>query len=338
MMKNMIIPVLLLFALAQVYAGDTARLGTTSGSQLLIPIGARAISMGGAAMGDISGAEAIYWNPAGVSHQSRNEVLFSNMQYIADIDVNYLGMVYNGGILGSFAFHINSLDFGDIQETTEFAPDGTGNTYSPSFIVAGVTYSRLLTDRINVGVTGKVVSESIQETNASTIALDLGVQYEFNSNIRLGVVMKNVGGKMRYDGRNLERQFEIPGNNPLAENGFFRGSALASDIPSIFSFGLSYHANINEENRLIFNGAFTNQNDASDLVYGGLEYNFNDFFYLRGGYGYEAQSSEDQIFGGAFGAGFQVPLGNFNFKLDYAFRELTEYFDANNVFTVKLGF
>jgi hypothetical protein len=329
--------ILLIVCVGITRAGDEARLGTTAGSQLLIPIGARAVGMGGL-LSDVSGAEAIYWNPAGIAKDPRNEVMFNNMSWLADINVNYISVVYNGGNLGTMGLHIKSLDFGDINETTEDFPDGTGNTYSPTFIVAGLTYGRLLTEHINMGVTLKYISESVLQTGANTLAIDMGVQYRFDNGVALGVVMKNVGGKMRYDGRNLERSFDIPGTSLQTDNGFFRGSALASDIPSTFSFGASYTAQFNEENSLMFTGTFTNQNDASDIGFGGLEYAFRNFFFLRAGYNVQLQNNDDNIFGAAAGVGLQYSMGDFKFIFDYAYRQLTDYFDDSNIFTIKLAF
>lgn len=338
-MKKIILSsiILLLVSFLILQAGDVSRLGTTSGTQLLIPIGARALAMGGAPLGIISGAEAIYWNPAGISAASKSEVMFNNMQYIADIDVNYLSIVYNGGNIGAFGLDVKSLSFGNIDETTEILPDGTGNTYSPSFIVSGLTYSRRLTDRIKAGVTGKLIYEAIMETSASTFALDMGVQYSFGRKLHFGVVMKNVGGKLKYDGRNLERKYPIQSSSLITDDGFFRGVPLASDIPSTFSVGVSYMVDFNEENAVILNGSFNNSNAASDLLSGGLEYGFKDLFFLRGGYGYNLQNSDDSIFGASFGAGIKYPIGKFDFYFDYAFRQLTDYFDANNIFTIKFG-
>lgn len=326
-----------LLTFTAVFAGDVSRIGTTSGTQLLIPVGARSIALGEAVVSNVRGAEAIYYNPAGISYSSKSEVLFSNMTYIADIDVNFLAGTFNGGQIGTFGFSIKSLNFGEIEETTEDYPEGTGNTYSPSFIVAGFSYGRMLTDRINAGVTAKYVSEKIMQTGASAIAIDLGVQYAFNNKLRIGVVMKNVGTKMQYDGRNLERTSRIPGSSPDADLGYFRGVPLTSDIPSIFSFGLSYNLNFNEQNSLMANGVFSNHNESSDIFYGGLEYAFQDLFFLRGGYSYNSQNRDDQIFDYTLGAGLKYPLGNFDFYFDYAYRQVNDYFDANNVFTVKLG-
>jgi hypothetical protein len=318
-------------------AGDVSRVGTTSGTQLLIPVGARSMAMGGAPLGVISGAEAIYWNPSGISAAPKSEILFNNMQYIADIDVNYLSFTFNGGNIGAFGLHIKSLSFGAIDETTEALPDGTGNTYSPTFIVTGLTYGRRLTDRITAGVTGKFIREAIMETSATTLALDMGVQYTFGERLYFGVVMKNVGGKMKYNGRNLENRYQIQSSSLISDDGFYRGVPLASDIPSTFSVGVSYLVDFNEENAVVLNGTFNNANAASDLLTGGLEYGFRDLFFLRGGYGYNLQNSDDNIFGASFGAGIKYPIGNFDFYFDYAYRQLTDYFDANNIFTVKFG-
>ncbi|NOQ97781.1 MAG: PorV/PorQ family protein [Calditrichae bacterium] len=339
MMKKILLNslILLLSSFLLLQAGDVSRLGTTSGTQLLIPVGARSLAMGGAPLGMISGAEATFWNPAGISASPKSEVLFNNMQYIADIDVNYLSLTFNGGNIGAFGLDIKSLSFGRIDETTELLPNGTGNTYTPTFVVSGLTYARRLTDRITAGVTGKVVYESIMETSASTLALDMGVQYTFGQKLFFGVVMKNVGGKLKYNGRNLERQYPMQSSSLITDDGFFRGVPLASDIPSTFSVGVSYLVDFNEENAVVLNGTFNNANAGSDLLSGGLEYGFRDLFFLRGGYGYNLQNSDDNVFGASFGAGIKYPIGNFDFYFDYAYRQLTDYFDANNIFTIKFG-
>lgn len=320
------------------YAGDLDRVGTTSGVQLLVPVGARSIALGGASLSTVSGAEAIYWNPAGIAFANKSEFLVNHMQYIADINLNYLAVTYDGKRIGAFGFHIKSFDFGDIEQTTEEQPDGTGVSYSPTFVVAGLSYSRLLTDRITAGVTLKMIYEGVLQTSASTLAVDIGVQYSFGNNLRVGVVMKNVGGKMQYDGANLERRYPIPSTSLKSDDGPFRGVALKSDIPSLFSFGLAYTANINEENVVVVSAAFSNFNDSSDQLYGGIEYGFKNFFFLRGGYAYEPQlKSADQTFGASFGFGANIPVGNFDITFDYAFRQVTDFFDSNNIFTIKIG-
>lgn len=338
-MKKMIILILTIVILSINYlpAGDVAKIGTVAGTQLLIPVGARSISLGGAVVSNVKGAEAMYWNPAGMSFSTKSELLFSSMQYIADINVNYIAGVFNGRNIGSFGLQIKSISFGEIEETTVLEPEGTGNTYSPTYTVFGLSYSRMLTDRITAGVTGKYVFESIMQTNASTIAVDMGIQYAFSPHLRMGVTLMNLGGKMQFNGRNLEYTGQIYGGPPTADNGYFRAIPLANEIPSIFSFGFSYVLNVAEMNSLEMTGSFANMNESSDQLYGGLEYGFKDFFFLRGGYLYNLQSSDESIFGLSAGLGIKYSLGNMDFYFDYAYRQLTDYFDANNIFTVKFA-
>jgi hypothetical protein len=338
-MKDKIIIVLILvsFTVTFLYAGDVSRIGTTSGVQLLIPVGARSIALGTGVVSNVKGAEAIAYNPAGMSITDKSELIISTMRYIADINHNYIAGTFNGGRIGTFGLSVKSTSFGQIDETTEFQPDGTGNTYSPVFIVAGLSYSRLLTDRISAGVTGKYIFEGVMQTSANTLALDFGVQYAFNNSLRLGVVMQNVGGKLTYKGRNLERPFQIPGSTPDADDGYFEGVALGSDIPSVFSFGVSYVVNIAEYNSVELIGTFMNHNAAPDQISGGLEYDYRDLLFLRGGYMMNAQNQDDHIFGYSVGAGLKYGVGEFDFQFDYAFRQITDYFDPNHVFTFIFG-
>ena len=76
--------------------------------------------------------------------------------------------------------------------------------YSPSFISAGLTYSKIITDRVSIGVNAKVINESILDVSATGFALDFGVQYRFPSNLSIGAAVKNVGTNMVYSGGDLQ--------------------------------------------------------------------------------------------------------------------------------------
>ncbi len=336
MFKKIVIFVLF-FLGNYVIAGDVNKLGTVGATELLIPVGARSIAMGGAAVASISGTEAIYWNPAGAFRSNKSELLFNNMSYIADIDVNYLAAVFNGEDIGAFGVHIKSLSFGDITEQTVDMPDGTGRTFSPDYVIAGVTYSRPLTERIHAGITGKYIYENIMQTSASTIAFDIGIQYAFATGLRLGVVINNLGGKMQFNGRNLEQDQRVVGSLPTSDLGHFRGISSDADIPTTFSFGFSYDYMMAEDHALQMESAFTQFNDSPDYLRTGVEYGLNNMFFLRGGYSAAMQNSGDSIFGPSFGAGLKYNLGEFEIQIDYAYRQVTEYFDSSNIFTIKVG-
>jgi hypothetical protein len=139
---------ILLFILSinfTLFAGDQTRKGTSGADQVLIPVGARSIATGGAFISTISGVEAIYYNPAGLDVMNGSEAMFSFMNYIADINVSYVAIGAQLGDLGSLALDYKTIDFGDIPITTVDNPDGTGQSYSPSYLIVGLTYSKVLT-------------------------------------------------------------------------------------------------------------------------------------------------------------------------------------------------
>ena len=155
------------------------RIGTSAASELLIPIGARDLAQGGATIAASEGLESIHWNPAGVARMSgQAEGMFSTMSYIADVQVSYGAVGAKFGEFGSLALSLKSLNFGDIPVTTAEDPNGlSGATYSPSFLTIGLTYSRQITDAASVGLTAKVISETIARVASTGLAFDLGVQY-----------------------------------------------------------------------------------------------------------------------------------------------------------------
>ena len=195
--KGVVLCLTLLFMVSVNGTAQEQRTGTNAASELLIPVGARAIAMGGGSVATAEGVEAIYWNPAGVARSNYTaNAVFSHMTYLADININYVAVAFNFGGLGTLAFSMKALDIGDIPITTEVAPDGTGGLLSPQFITAGLTYSRALTDRISVGGTINLISETLDRVSASGVAVDIGVQYRDLANVTglsLGVAVKNLG-------------------------------------------------------------------------------------------------------------------------------------------------
>ena len=142
----------MLLAASAVFGAGQNRAGTAAASELLIPVGARAMALGGSSVATTSGIEALYWNPAGLTRASTDATLaFSTMSYLADTRVNYLALAGRFEGVGSLAIDIKAMDFGDIPVTTETQPDGTGASFSPTFFTIGGHFSRDLTDRIALG-------------------------------------------------------------------------------------------------------------------------------------------------------------------------------------------
>lgn len=338
-MKKLIILLVILACASIIEAGDKSRKGTTGADQLLVPVGARSIATGGAFVSSVEGLEALYYNPAGFSHFTGSEAMFSYMSYIADINISYFAIGTSLGDLGSFAFSIKSFNIGDIPVTTFDAPDGDGTTYSPSFLTAGLSYSKVITDRVSIGVNAKFINETIMDVNASGFAFDFGVQYSFANKLSLGATVMNIGTNMQYSGSNLQVRTEIPGSQPGSPDGSYEVVPEEFEIPSYFELSLGYVFDINEQNMINVASSFRNNNALEDQLKFGLEYGFDQMFFVRGGYDYLLQNSDQGIFGFTFGAGIDYKTGgDIGMAFDYAFRDVNEFPTANHVFTVKLSF
>ena len=336
-MKKIILIVILIAT--SIYAGDVARKGTTGAEELLIPVGARGIATGGAFLANISGLESIYYNPAGLDVYPQTEAMFSYISYLADINVSYFAVGTTLGDFGSIGLDLKSLDFGDIPITTEEFPDGTGDTYSPSFLTLGFTYSKVLTDRISIGTNLKLISENIQNTNATGFAVDAGVQYRFSEALMIGAAVKNIGSNMEFSGQDLSTRTGIPGSIPGSSSGSYQIITEPFQIPSYFQLSLTYAFDFNEQNNLLLAGAYTANNSLEDIANFGLEYGFMNNFFVRGGYNFLVENSSEYIYGLTFGAGIDYKIGGeLGFVFDYAFRDVKDFPSANHVFTIKLNF
>ena len=338
-MKKILL-ILTAFAFAtSLYAGDVARKGTTGAEELLIPVGARGIATGGSFLANISGLESIYYNPAGLDVYPRTEAMFSYVNYLADINIAYFAIGASLGDIGSIAFDLKSLDFGDIPITTVQFPDGTGQTYSPSFLTLGFTYSKVLTDRISIGTNLKLITESIQNTSATGFAVDAGVQYRFTESLMIGATVKNIGSNMQYSGQDLRIRTGIPGSIPGSANGTYEVAAESFQIPSFFELSVTYAHNFNEQNNLAVAGAFVANNALEDVLNFGLEYGFMSTFFVRGGYTMLIENTDQNNYGLTLGAGLDYNVGgDFGITFDYAFRDVKDFPSANHIFTVKLAF
>lgn len=338
-MKKLLLITMICFLTVSVFAGNKSKSGAAGAQQLNMPVGARMIALSGAALSTVSGIEALYWNPAGVSGITGNsEISIFNGENIGGIDQSYFAAGFNFGDVGVFSFALKSLDFGDIIRTTEIQTDGTGETFSPSFMTTTVGYSNSLTDRIRVGISVNIVSEKIIRTSATGVAFDAGIQYSNLANINglsFGVVLKNLGPAMKYEGPDMLR---------VSDDGSRRGpqwmkiDAAPFELPSMFQIGVGYAFSIDDMNALHIGGTFENNNYSYDTYRGSLEYSFNEMLYLRGSYlsTPDGLDTAYNLWGASFGAGINYDLGYFKVNVDYAYRD-SQYFGGLNQFGVTFG-
>jgi len=339
MSKRLILIIILVFLLAgQVFAGGDRRKGSAGAVELRIPIGSRATGLGGSVIADVRGLESIYWNPAGISSIRGVEAMFSYLDYIADMKFTFAGVGVNLQGIGVLGFSARLLSVGDVVVTTEDMPMGTGEILNPNFVTLGISFSRQMTDRIFFGTTLNFVNEQISQVSTRGFAMDFGFQYVpgIIRGLRLGVVVKNIGPNMRFNGSNLNHTAALDDQITGAERKQFRTTLEDFELPSYFQIGISMDPYETETSKLTVMGSFRNNNFVEDEVMAGAEYSFNDMFFLRAGY--TGSKQEEYLYGPSFGAGLKLQLGLNTFFFDYSFAQTSKFFGSNQWFSVRFAF
>ncbi len=338
---------LLLFAMAAIvaaggraeraHAGDAARLGTSGAQELRIPVGPRGTALSGAATADASGVEALYWNPAGIARSSGTEAMFSTTSYLVDSRVHYLGLTQEMGKYGTIGVAVKAVALGDIEVTTEEVGGPTGETFSPSLTVIGVSAGRRLSDRVAFGVTANLVTESIRNERAAGVAFDLGFQYQPGPRgFRFGAVMKSFGPKMRFTGSDFRFATDIPDADPSSTPRSVVTESAAFDLPSSFQVGVTYDALDDENGRLRVLSAFQSNTFASDAFRFGAEYEWRGQLIARGG-ATTAESDHD-AWGVTYGGGVRAMLGETAVLIDYTRQSTSAFFAEQNLVSLTLRF
>jgi hypothetical protein len=297
--------------------------------------------MGEANLAVANGIESIFWNPAGVANlQSSTAVMFSHMSYIADIGVEYGAVATNFEGFGVISLSLKSLSIGEILVTTTSDPDGLGGAkFSPQMLTAGLTYSRQLTERISVGLTANLITETLGDVSSTGLGFNVGVLYNTLADIKglsIGIAMKNIGPQMQYDGSGMLVLSEVADQSRAPQ--YTKIEAAKFDLPSSFELGVGYKAMLDEDNAIQLAGVFLNNNFSEDEYKVGAEYGFNNQFFARLGYQFAPDLESDQyLYGLTAGAGVNVNLEGIMLRVDYAYRT-TQYFDGNHVFALSLGF
>jgi hypothetical protein len=172
---------------------------------LLFPVGARAVGMGQAMVGERPGSEAVWWNPSAISRQDKKEIAIHHSQTIAATG-DAITFVYPTARVGALALSINVLNFGDQQITD---PGGVPvGVVLPRNILLGATYGARIGKRFNAGLTFKRLQYRVdcsgQCTNVSTFsatssAVDFGFQYDAatKSPLTLGAAVRSIGTRLR---------------------------------------------------------------------------------------------------------------------------------------------
>jgi long-subunit fatty acid transport protein len=272
-----------------------SKVGQAGAQFLEIGISARAVAMGDAFGAIADDATAVYYNPAGLTQLDRKEAVLTHIAYLADINYEFAGFalpLYDFG--GTIGFAVYSLDAGDMLETTyENSLGTTGRTFSATDMAASVSYARSLTDHFSIGATWKFIQERYAEESAIGWAADVGTTYNTGyRGIKMSMVISNFGPELKL----------ISENYPLPINFRFGGSIDVLD-------GVRHRATFSAE------GAHPSDNYESYTM--GMEYTFDQRYSLRIGQKFQTDTAS----GIALGGGMRLPISDYTFGVDYAFRD-----------------
>ena len=317
-MKKFIVFIsLLIFVLSfNAYADD--KVAQTGCGFLDVGAGARACGMGEAFTVLGQDATALFYNPSGIGEIEGNfDLSAGGTQWIADINYLYLAAVYNADIWGSFGFSLIAPDYGDFYGTI-VTEGGAGyeNTglFDVSAFCAGVAYAREFTDKFTVGLQIKYVSQLLgenekgdsaggyymEDNETSTMAYDFGLLfYPGFKSFAFGMSVRNFSPRVTYE----LIGFELPLTFALG---------VSMDVMDLFGEYPDYSLNIGAD--------MLHPRDWGEQYNLGAEFSFNNMFFLRAGYKFNAYAE-------GLNAGIGISLAGV--RIDYSYSE-NELYDMVN--------
>lgn len=307
------------------------KVGSASMQFLKVMPCARATALGEAYTVWATGAEAIFWNPAGLVRLDKMELSTTYVNWLFDAQQGALAyaLVIRGfGVVGIQAQY---ADFGAFEETTNQRPyindpDNpglTGRTFNPFSYVVGISYARDLTDKFSVGIGMKYAYESLfnggkitamvrqgvfeqVDTWASGFLFDFGIRYNTGyRSIHIGSSVQNFGADVKYakESHPVPLLFRLGiGANIIGSDGFLYPTST--------------------DNRLSIACDIFHPNDYAQQMHMGVEYEFAGMFALRGGYKFNYDFD-----GLTLGAGIKHALEGIRLSVDYSYGDMGTYLE-----------
>lgn len=317
------------YAQGQVVTGSdtTLRPITTAVPFLTISPDARSAALGDAGAATSPDANSAFWNPA--------KLVFIDQTYggsvsytpwlgkiINDMWISYLTGFYKFSREQAVAVSMKYFDLGDISfRGGDNEPLGD---FRPREFSLDFTYSRMLTEQLSLGLTGRYIHSNLTGAFSSggadarpgrSVAADIGVYYNKslkgakNNNLALAAVISNIGAKLSYTD-NVNRDF-LPTNLRL-------GAVYTTEVDQANSF--SFILDVNklmvptiDEGQTVLGGMFSSFGDAPNgfseeikefIVNAGVEYWYNNTFAGRAGYFLEAREKGNRKYM-TLGVGFR---------------------------------
>jgi hypothetical protein len=285
---------------------------------LKIGVGSKYQAMGEASVAVANDIYATYWNPAGLAEIENTAVGFTNVNWILDINLNYVALAKYFEDIGVFGLSATVLSMGDQEITTFEQQDGTGNYYSAASYAVGLSYARQLTSRFAFGGTVKYLGERIHNEKSEGFAFDFGtLLYTGFRSLRLGMSITNMGPELRFTGPDLNVGYDAQNGEGANQPVGAELKTTPYELPMTFRLGAAYDIDMRPSSILTLSGELKHPNDNNQQVALGAEFGFNDHFFLRAGHKFNYDEE-----GLTLGGGLNTPISNgTRVIIDYAWQD-----------------
>ena len=237
--------------------GDNDKVGSSAFKFLNIQTDAHGAALGGLAA-QASGANALFWNPAGIAGSEGMGVSAGMTQWLVDTQVMNAGFVMPmmGGTIG---LSVVSVNYGEIMKsgwagTTEFVFEPNQGSFTPTDMSLQASYGRSLSDKFSLGGTAKYISQKIDDVSISGLAFDIGTQFNTGyRGISMGAVISNFGPDVDSQAPEDASYEEFPGMSlPMT----FSFGVVGEAIPGL-NAGLNVLKQADMAQEFIFNGEYS---------------------------------------------------------------------------------
>jgi hypothetical protein len=336
-MKNHLRSCIVLLLLLLPASADAQKVGSTSLQFLKVTPSARGSAVGDAYSTWAAGAEAVFWNPAGLAVADRNEVSFSYVQWIFDSRQSAVAAALPVEGFGVLGLQLQYVDYGEFIETSalrpyinkEFEPGITGRTFHPNAVLIGLSYATDLTDHFSLGGSAKYARESLydvatimtqvaQQKDEEVKTWAHGVFFDFGIRYRTGYRSVEIGASVQNFGANITYAKE---SNPIPM--MFRWGAAADLIGADALFGQS------DDQRVAMAFDLFQPNDYGQQEHLGAEYEYAKTFILRAGYKFNYDTESLTI-----GGGIRQDFSGYALQIDYSFNSIGEFLGNTHRFTL----
>ena len=295
------------------------KVGTTSFQFLEVLTSARGSALGNAFCSMADNSESEFFNPAGLTGINNIDMSAGYVNWFLDAAQYSFAAGYNWEGYGVLGVQAMFTDVGVIEETRVdalgFHADGsynglTGNTFRPNSIVLGLSFARDLTDKLSFGITAKYVHESLFYKNTATaLAFDGGVLFKTGfKNIVVDATIRHFGTQVKY----IDQSFPLPQTFTIGASSYL----LSEKDPLI--------AQSNQHSiRLAYEMVQPRDYDQQHCV--GMEYGFENMFFLRGGYQF---NTDEQSWSAGAGVQFE------GVRIDYSYNDFGQYLESIHRITI----